>query len=124
MADQEVSEAAVSYGRSMCLDPAREYLPLDQLTPDEVSCTMRVGRGFEAKVDAAFGAQPPAEGAVAFPVQTTAGRPVASLSMDGAGNVVLCIPDKGVCAPVGQGTAAAVAAEQTLALFGLQVAEG
>jgi hypothetical protein len=42
--------------------------------------------------------------------------------MDAEQNVLLCIPERS-CAVVGQGVAAAIAAEQVLALMGLQVGE-
>jgi len=117
----EVSEAARNYGRAMCLDPSREGLPLEDLTPDEQACVLRVGRAFERRVDEALGATPP-EGAASLPVQTPGGRQVARLSLDGEGNVLLCLPDRS-CAVVGRGIDAAVAAEQTLGLMGLTVAE-
>jgi hypothetical protein len=117
--DAEVSEAGIDFGRSMCLPPEREWLPLEQLTPDEAACALRVGRSFEERVDRALGAEAPADGPT-FPVQTPSGKTVARLSMDRDGNVLLCIPDRS-CAVVGEGVTAAVAAEQTLALMGLQV---
>jgi hypothetical protein len=42
--------------------------------------------------------------------------------MDAAGNVTVCLPDRR-CVLVGQGTAAAVAAEEVLTLLGFSVGE-
>jgi len=117
MADQEVSTAALDYGRAFCLPPEREWLPLDQLSTDEAACVLRVGRSFEERVDQALGGAAPEAG---YDVRTGSGRTVARLSMDNAGNVLLCIPER-ACAVVGQGVQAAVAAEQTLGLMGLSV---
>lgn len=116
---EEVSQAAQDYGRAFCVDPAREWLPLDQLTTDEAACVMRVGRSFEAKIDQSLGAIPPVAVATAFPVQTAGGKRVASLSMAPDGTVLVCTDT--ACAPVGEGVAAAIAAEQVLGLMGLQV---
>jgi len=116
----ELSEAGLHYGEAWCVPEEKQGLPLAALTPDEQACVLRVGMAFQRRVDEALGAVPPGEGP-AFRVSGPAGHTVALLRMDGAGNVLLCIPER-TCAVVGQGVEAAVAAENTLGLLGLSVA--
>jgi hypothetical protein len=117
---EELSDAGLHFGEAFCVPEEKQGLPLAALTPDEQACALRVGLNFQRRVDEALGAVPPGEGP-AFEVSGPAGHTVARLTMDGAGNVLLCVPDRS-CAVVGQGVEAAVAAENTLGLLGLTVA--
>jgi hypothetical protein len=115
----ELSEAGIDYGRAFCLAPDRQAVPLDQLTPDERACVTRTGLGFEERVQQRLGLVP--QDGVGYPVQVPAtGARIAQLGMDAQGVVTLCLPDQR-CVVVGQGPAAAAAAEETLSLLGFQV---
>jgi len=116
---EELSEAGIDYGRAFCLAPDRQAVPLDQLTPDERACVTRTGLGFEARVQQRLGMVP--QDGLGYPVQVPAtGARVAQLGMDPDGTVTLCLPDRR-CVVLGQGPAAAAAAEETLTLLGFQV---
>lgn len=114
----ELSEAGIDYGKAFCLSPDRAALPLTQLTADEQACVRRVGTDFERRVQAKLGFVP-GDG-VGYGVSGPAGGRIATLGMDAKGNVTLCLPRQR-CVLVGQGPAAAAAAEETLALMGLSV---
>lgn len=114
----ELSQAGVDFGKSFCLAPDRAALPIGQLTPEERTCVTRVGTDFEQRVQERMGFAP--QDGVGYHVTTPAGARVATLGMDSQGHVTLCLPAQR-CVVVGQGPAAAVAAEETLALLGLQV---
>jgi hypothetical protein len=115
----ELSQAGLDYGRAFCLAPDRQALPLTALTPDEQACVTRTGMGFETRVQERLGLTP--TDGVAYPVEVPAtGAALARLGMDAAGVVTLCLPDQR-CVVVGQGPAAAAAAEETLTLLGLTV---
>lgn len=51
----ELGQAELNYGRAMCLPADREFLPMDQLTPEERDCVTRIAAGFEDAIQAHFG---------------------------------------------------------------------
>jgi len=114
----ELSPAGEDFGRAFCLAPDRQAVPLPALTPAEQACVTRTGLGWQERVQERLGGGAPPTDGIAFPVTAPTGRPVAPLGMAAGGTVALCLPEGG-CAVVGQGPAAAQAAEQTLALLGL-----
>ncbi len=116
----ELSSAAENYGRAFCLDPERQSLPIEDLTPEERGCVIRTGMRFEERIQAAMGFEPQ-PGGVAYPVEAGTGE-VATLGMDPAGNVTLCLPGR-QCVRLGHGPEVAQAAEEVLTLLGLTVAD-
>lgn len=120
--EPELSQAGEDFGRAFCLAPDRQAVPLPDLTPTEQACVTRTGLGWQERVAERLGGLAPPTDGIAFPVMAPTGRPVAHLSMAADGTVTLCLPQGG-CAVVGQGPAAAQAAEETLTLLGLRVGD-
>jgi len=130
MADN-LSEAALDYGRAFCVPVTEAGVPFDQLPPDQQACVRRVGETWAQKVEARMGAgvdsglTPETPEVRATNVVGPTGQQVASLTfVDGAVTLCLGPADKRVCNLVGYGRDAYDAAKQVLTQLGLQVPQG
>lgn len=116
----ELSEAGDRFGRSMCLAEDRVGVPIAELTPEERSCVVGVGEGWQGRIEERLAAGATATQPIpdVYLRVMRGATQVGSLRLVG-GAVTLCLPDT-ACEVVGHGLDAIAAAETTLNHLGLE----